>query len=1042
MVYHGLFIGIDRYAFPEINWLNCAVQDATALHALFADTLGGGGILLTDENATRQSIQEQFKLLEQCDENDVVIIAYSGHGSETHELVTFDANPDNLTDTSISLDTLTDWFSQIPASRLICILDCCFSGGMGAKVLHVPIRSRNMLSVNHKLDKLAGNGRLIITASTDKEEAWENATVGHGLLTYYLLEALQGAEEVHQDGRVSVYRLLEYITQQVKSQALVLGKIQHPTLRGKIDDALTWEIFTPGKHYYAAFPERQNTVVTSDIASLRSHGFPQPLLDKWSQSIPSLNQLQLDAINEFKILNGQHLVVSAPTSSGKTMIGELAALKGSLTRKRSIFLLPLRALVNDKHQQFTQLYGDYGLRIIRATGEFNDDVSPLLRGQYDICLLTYEKFTSLVLTSPHLLEQVGTIIIDEVQMIANESRGVNLEFLLTLIRVRRQQGIEPQVLALSAVIGNTNGLERWLGARLLRRTERPVPLDEGVIRRDGSFRHLDSGTGEEKIIYPFIQPKWSGKNSSQDFIIPLAKHLVSEGKQVIVFRQTKGETQGCAAYLARDLNLLPAQEAIDNLPIGDLSETSLRLRDVLSGGVAFHNSNLERDERLVIEEQFRTPASKIRVIVATTTLAMGVNTPCESVVIVGLEHPGNPPKPYPIAEYKNIIGRAGRLGFTQQGESYLLATSNHKENQFWSHYILGKPESIQSQFFNDRTDPRSLIIRVLVAARSITKQGLTSEEITNFIEGSFGAFQHKEQAKGSLINSNIISSTLQKLLYRGLVEQDIDNRYTATELGQLAGETGVEVETIIRAIDALRPQQPEHITEAVLIVVAQLSSELDDIEVFPLNKRSYRPGHKEYSAWFSALQRNSIPQTIVQSLHKHIEVPHQPVLRAKKAVACLFWMSNTSLADLENMMTQFTRGREASGPIRSVKSRVGDVLPAIIQVAEILHPGLDFSERGRRLLVRLDIGIPNSITDLALFAGRTLTRGDYLTLVNSEFATIETLEQTENETIVECLGVQNGGKSKVADIRSAIQSYREDEARNKMQEITIPHYDE
>lgn len=1042
MVYRGLFIGIDRYTSIDINELSCAVRDATALHALFADTLGDGGILLSDNTATRQSIQDQFEALKSCDENDIIIITYSGHGSDNHHLVTFDADPYDLPNTSISLDTLTDWFSAIPARRLICILDCCFSGGMGSKVLHVPVRSRNMLSVGGKLDKLSGNGRLIITAATDKEEAWENTVIGHGFLTYYLLQALQGAEEVRQDGRVSVYRLLEYVTQNVKSQALALGKSQHPTLRGKIDDALTWEIFKPGKCYFLAFPDRDRAKITSDIASLKGYDFPQSLLETWAQEIPSLNQLQLDAINEFHVLNGHHLVVSAPTSSGKTMIGELAALKSSLTRKRSLFLLPLRALVNDKHQQFTRMYGDYGLRIIRATGEFNDDVSPLLRGQYDIGLLTYEKFASLVLTTPHILEQIGTIIIDEVQMIADESRGVNLEFILTLIRVRRQQGIEPQIVALSAVIGDTNGLERWLGARLLRRTERPIPLNEGVLKQDGSFRYLDSVTSEEKNLSAYIQPRWSGKNSSQDYIIPLVQRLVFEGKQVIIFRESKGLTQGCAEYLARELGLPAAQEALDALPNGDLSDSSHRLRGVLSGGVAFHNANLERDERLVVEEYFRSVSSKIRVIVATTTLAMGINTPAEAVIVVGLDHPSNPPKPYSVAEYKNIVGRAGRLGFAQQGESYLLATSSHDENRFWSQYILGKPENVHSRFFDDGTDPRSLIIRVLVAVRGVTQKGLALEEITDFLEGSFGAFQYKEAGHATPLNPSTISAALQQLLYRELVEQDIDNQYTVTDLGRLAGETGVEVETIIRIVDVLRPLSPDRITESILVVVSQLSAELDDIEVFPLNKRSTQPGHKEHSTWFTALKQNGIPEDVIRCLYNHVEVVHQPVLRAKKAVACLLWMSNYPLSDIESAMTKFVPEKGAGGAIRSVKSRVGDVLPAIIRAAEILHPGLDLSERGRRLLLRLDLGIPDNVTDLALFAGGKLSRGDYLALVNAECSKIEILEQVTNETLIEHLGLQNDRALKVEEIRRAIQAFRADEAKNKAQEIIIPPYDE
>ncbi len=62
--------------------------------------------------------------------------------------------------------------------------------------------------------------------------------------------------------------------------------------------------------------------------------------------------LQIEAINNYGLLDGEPLVVSAPTSSGKTMIGELAALRHVLGRKRALFLLPLKALVADKRRHF------------------------------------------------------------------------------------------------------------------------------------------------------------------------------------------------------------------------------------------------------------------------------------------------------------------------------------------------------------------------------------------------------------------------------------------------------------------------------------------------------------------------------------------------------------------------------------------------------------------------------------------------------------------------------------------------------------------
>ena len=57
MTFKGLFIGIDRYVSAEINWLSCATRDATALHALFSDSLGGETTLLTDGQATVAGIQ-------------------------------------------------------------------------------------------------------------------------------------------------------------------------------------------------------------------------------------------------------------------------------------------------------------------------------------------------------------------------------------------------------------------------------------------------------------------------------------------------------------------------------------------------------------------------------------------------------------------------------------------------------------------------------------------------------------------------------------------------------------------------------------------------------------------------------------------------------------------------------------------------------------------------------------------------------------------------------------------------------------------------
>lgn len=1008
MAFRGLFVGVDRYQSPAINWLSAAGRDARALYALFTDTFGLGAELLTDEQATRVALEARFADLATSAPDDVVVICFSGHGTPSHQLVTHDTNLRDLASTSIPLDTLAQWFSRIPARRLVCVLDCCFSGGMGAKVLTLDAVPRALESADEALERLAGHGRLVITASSAVEPAYENPRLGHGFLTYYLLEGLQGADPVRQRDRVSVYRLLEYVTQQVIAAADAIGQPQHPTTRGQIDGSFEWPILHRGAAYEAAFPGSVHPPATADINSLLPFGLPQPLLDAWAAEIPSPNELQLAAINDCRVLDGEHVVVTAPTSSGKTMVGELGALKGVLEHRRAVFLLPLKALVNDKYTQFRRTYAPFGLRIIRATGDTTDDVPALMRGQYDICLLTYEMYAQLVLSSPHLLRQVGTIVVDEVQTIVDPTRGANLEFLLTLIRSRRAAGIEPQIISLSAVIGDTNGLDRWLGAKLLRREERPVPLCEGVLRGDGTFRYLDA-SGQEHV-EPRIQRQF-GKGSNRDWIIPLVRRLLDEGKQVIVFRDTKSETRFVAQYLAETLGLPPAQDVLDRLPIGDPSAASDWLHKVLAGGVGFHNSDLDREERLALEEGFRAPDSTLRVLVATTTLAMGINTPAGAVIIVGLEHPGDMPQPYSVAEYKNIVGRAGRLGYTDHGESYIITPTPVDEHQAWSRYVLGKPEDLVSRFLT--ADLRSLILRVLTTAEH-AGAGMVGPDIVAFLESTFAAFQQRSTNAAWSWSADHIQHALDELVRHGLVAMDAEMRFMPTPLGRLAAESGTHVESIVRLSATLRSLAPASIMPAALITATQFTVELDE-QLFPLNKRSTQ---KEPHTWFAALNAQQIPVPLVNALYSHANGAHVPTLRAKRAAACLYWMTDWPLQKIETTLTQHG-GFDAAGAIRNVSARTRDLLPTVARVAELLHPGLDLGSVQRRLVVRLELGVPEQAVPLGLRAGGELSRADYLALLRAGLIDLEALRTAEDEAILPHIRDDQG---KLAAIRRALEA--------------------
>lgn len=1018
MKFHGVFIGVDRYRAPEIGFLSSAVRDATALHALFADGFDSDPVLLADGYATRANIVSELqRLAAESTDADLVVISFSGHGSTTHELVPYDADRSRLAETGLPLDELASLLNKIPAATLVCVLDCCFSGGFGAKVLIAPIQSRSLESESDLLEQIAGKGRVVLAASAPNEQAYEDVALGHGLLTYELLSALRGAPEVLSGGKIDVYKLLEHVTRRVIDASAARRREQHPAFRGSLDGVLSWPVLKPGSRYAAAFPDRVRQPATTEVYSLASYGVPAVLLDAWAQVIPELNALQLAAINDYRVLDGENLLVTAPTSSGKTMVGELAALRGVADRKRALFLLPMRALVNDKYAEFTRKYDDSGVITIRSTGEISDDNSALMSGRYDVCLMTYEKFGAMILANPHLLRQVGTIVVDEVQMLVDPSRGANLEFVLTLLRSRRAEGIAPQIICLSAVIGDTGGLERWLDGRQLRHDVRPVPLVEGVLDGAGQFRHLDeNGLPQTETV---IRPLWSGKNSSQDLVIPLVARLVGEGKQVIVFREVKGETVGCAEYLSARLGLPPAQAALDALPSGDPSTASERLRRALEGGVGFHNADLTREERQVLEEDFRRRDTTLRVLVATTTLAMGVNTPASAVVIVGLNHPVG--GPYTVAEYKNMVGRAGRLGYAEHGESYVIGTRGLDVHRIWTQYVNGKPEDVKSVFLEQEADQRTQVLRTLAALQPSADGSVAAELLISFLESSFGAFQRRLANPSWTWGRGNIIATLQELQGHRLIDVVAGERYRLTDLGRFAGEGGVFVESIIRLVEVLR-----HLTAApnstTLVAAAQVTRELDDV-YFPFARKAK---YTEHQRWPKELEHQQVAPQVQSTLRIGGSDQLTGLIRTKKAMACLLYASNMPLAQVEQHLMQHQQGDGAAGAVRSVASRTRDLVPAVMRVFAFLHPDVALDGVVDRTMVRLELGIPVELVELGAALGAALTRAQYLSLLEEGLATPDQFEVADIAIVAAHLGVTEVRVTYLRDMLQERERQRDD----------------
>lgn len=1021
--FHGLFIGINRYRSKSVRRLASAARDAKALHAVFSDNLGDANTtLLIDREATRDAVVAALvELQTRSTPEDVVVISFSGHGSTTHELVTHDADPDNLPSTSLPLEQFTDLVSAIPARQLIVVLDCCFAGGAGAKVLNAPLLPRGGLyglpeSTDARLERLAGSGRLVLAAATGEQEAWEDPHLGHGLLTFHLLRALLGAAA--EGGQVRLYDLLAFVTREVRAKASgTVAAEQDPSLRGQMDGELQWPVFTDtGPRYSAQFPSSALAPVTPDLTSLHGHGIPQLVMDVWAARIDNLNDLQVDTINQGRLLAGANVLVMAPTSSGKTMIGELAAIRAAHLGGRSVFLLPTRALVNEQYARFSSTYGPTGLQTIRATGETADDVPALLQGQFDLAVLTYEKFAGLALGNTHLLKLLSVIVIDEVQTIVDPSRGAYLEFLLTLLKARRPEGVAPQVVALSAVLGDLGGLDSWLDTNVIIRTERPVPLLEGVLGSDGIYRYIDAG-GDEASEQLIAQIGWMRR--SQDLIIPLVRKLVGAGQQVIIFRSTRGLARGCARYLAGSLGLPQAKTALDGLAGADPTAVLADLRQCLAGGVAFHISDLARDEKLAIEDQFRAEDSGIRVLVSTTTLAQGVNLPAETVIIVELDHPTGPPTqtaPYSVAEYKNIAGRAGRLGLTDGGRAISIVGGGIDGDRRWRNYVLGKPEDLRSQLLDPEQDVATLVLRVVaVASRREGATGLREADVVAFLSISFAAHQQRLAGAPHPFPAATVSAALDDLVGAGLLSSDLSG-IELTELGTYVSQSGLRVSSAVRVARTLRDVNPTALNRVTIIAAAQLTDEAASARP-PVNGKGWQ---KEQATYLGELQRHGIAGPVLAALPGRER--KTAAERAKRAVACMMWMAGVPVGRIEQQLMVHMPSKDAAGATRASADRTQSLVGTIIDIARCLHPDARLDDLARILPVQLEFGIPPELVPLARHTGAALDRTDYLRLASRSLTDLAAIDDSDDDVLLACL---NGNSSKLQVLRQAARTAHE-----------------
>ncbi|MFN3527941.1 MAG: DEAD/DEAH box helicase, partial [Candidatus Altarchaeaceae archaeon] len=188
------------------------------------------------------------------------------------------------------------------------------------------------------------------------------------------------------------------------------------------------------------------------------------------RGIENLYDFQKDAIEILE--KGKNLIVCTGTASGKTLIAEYGIIKTLLNDKRAIYVVPMRALANEKYKEF-KIYENFGYKVDLQIGDL--DASKKYRLKFDILVATAEKLDS-ILRSGSYLGDVGFLVIDEIHFLGSPDRGSVYEILIAKLRKK----FEIQILGLSATIGNPEDLANWLNAELIKSDFRPTKLIESV----------------------------------------------------------------------------------------------------------------------------------------------------------------------------------------------------------------------------------------------------------------------------------------------------------------------------------------------------------------------------------------------------------------------------------------------------------------------------------------------------------------------------------------------------------------------------------
>lgn len=502
-----------------------------------------------------------------------------------------------------------------------------------------------------------------------------------------------------------------------------------------------------------------------------------------SWNINTLTDVQIRALNA-GIANGCSMIVSAPTSTGKTLVGEIAALTALQKGIRAIYLVSHKALADQKYLDFVERFGEKAAEPIASVGLNTGDRA---EGEIDAQLIvaTYEKALGLMVAG-QLKPDDALVVADELQILGEQNRGPDIE---TLCAVLRQRGIR-QFVALTATVENPEDLAGWMSCELVQSFQRDVPLHQQVWYSKRVFQTTfgeDEGHELDLEVVP------------ADDAIGVVKQLLDIGRgPVLVFTESRREAAEYA--LAFGKSRPRVGEGIELAQQLDLfsepTESSEQLRENAERRVAFHSADLTPQERQVIEAGFLD--SKFEVCFATSTLAAGVNFPFRSIVFPKLTFQwGNRAGTHlPRADYRNMSGRAGRLGMHTDGYAVLLPR-NSIEFAHVKRLVAPTNDPLSSQLV-------ALSLRKTILMLVASRLASSFDEVIAFFRETLYWYQMLERNPRLLTSLQTKSkAAIRWLMQHGLLHEEGGN-LLVTQLGNGTALSGLLPATAVQFAEILR----------------------------------------------------------------------------------------------------------------------------------------------------------------------------------------------------------------------------------------------